>query len=105
MRHSPAGRLSQRCVRAVDAVGSLDHGALETAGLHRQVFRKEARDGGARRGIGPILCDPLRRERFLRQERTPGRECEQPQVRSRAGPRRREVVVLATQHPIGRALQ
>src|SRR4051812_7125050 len=66
--------LSQGRVRTVDAVGALAHGALETAGLHRQVLRKKTRNGNACRGVVAVPGEPLRRERFLRQQRPAGRE-------------------------------
>src|SRR5215470_7093321 len=58
----------QRRVGAVDAVGGLDHGALERAGLHREIFREEARERGARGRVGAVVAgEPLGGERFLRE--------------------------------------
>src|SRR5215468_9260803 len=95
----------QRRVGAVDAVGALDHGALERASLHRHVLCEEARERGARRRVVAVAGEPLGGERFLREQRPSGREREQPQIRGRPGERRIEIVVLAAEQPVGRALE
>src|SRR5262245_5885295 len=98
-------RSRQRRVGAVDAVGGLDHGALERAGLYRHVLREEARERGARRRVATVVGEPFGGERFLREQRPSSRQREQPQIGRRAGERRVEIVVLAAEQPVGRALE
>src|SRR5262249_36754341 len=96
---------SQRRVGAGDAVCGFNHGALEACGLHRQILREEARDGGAPGGIGAVAGNPHGCERLLGEERAAGREREQPQIRRRPGQRGIKVVALAAEEPMGRAFQ
>src|SRR5215472_7413507 len=96
---------SQRRVGAGDAVCGFNHGALEARGLHRQILREEARDGGAPGGIGAVAGNPHGCERLLGEERAAGREREQPQIRRRPGERGIKVVALAAEEPMGRAFQ
>src|SRR5262249_43851232 len=103
-RFRQRGMSSQRRVGVGNAVGGFNHGALEARGLHRQILREEARDRGAPGGIGAIPGQP-RCKRFLGEKRAAGREREQPQIRRRSCERRIEVVALAAEEPMGRALQ
>src|SRR5215475_3426819 len=95
----------ERRVGVIDAVRRFDDGALEALGTHGQVLGEEARDRNTPRRIGAIAAKAYRRKRLLGKERAAGRQREQPQIRCRPGQRRREVVALAAEEPLGRALQ
>ena len=64
----------QRRIGPDDAVGALDHAALEPARLHRDVLGEEPRqrDAGSRIGRG-IGGEPARRQRLLGEQRAAGR--------------------------------
>src|SRR5262249_53609106 len=89
----------ERRVGVIDAVRRFDDGALEALGTHGQVLGEEARDRNTPRRIGAIAA------RLLGKERAAGRQRDQPQIRCRPGQRRREVIALAAEEPMGGALQ
>src|SRR6266436_7980595 len=95
----------ERRVGVVDAVRRFDDGALEALGPHGEVLGKEARDRNTSGRVGAIAAEPHRRECLLGKERTAGREREQLQIGCRPRKRRRDVVALAAEEPMGGALQ
>src|SRR5262245_23910525 len=95
----------ERRVGVVDAVRRFDDGALEALGPYGQVLGEEARDRDTPRRIDAIAAKAHRRKRLLGKERAAGREREQPQIRCRPRQRRREVIALAAEEPMGGALQ
>jgi hypothetical protein len=94
----------QRRIRTDDAVGALDHGALEAARLHRDILGEEPRDGDAGGRISRrVGGEPRRRERLLRQQRAARRGGEQAQIGHGAGQCR--VLPRPRLQPLGGALQ
>ena len=94
----------QRRIGAEDAVGTLDHGTLEAARLHRDVLGEEAGDGDARRRIrAGIARQSGRRQRLLGQERAARGGREQAQIGGGAG--ERGVLLRSRPPPLRGALQ